>query len=77
MVLPLHAAVNMYAVVNMHVGAVSCKGHSDDDGHAAFTTYLAFHFTFHCQVIPNLVGLCTSVRYFACFSLHTAAPHIS
>jgi len=61
MLLPLHAAANMYAAVNMHVGAIVCRGRSDHDGHAALTTCLAFHFTFHSQVTLNLVGLCTSI----------------
>ncbi len=36
--LPLHAAVNMYAAVIMHVCAIACRGRSDHHGYAAFTT---------------------------------------
>jgi len=39
-VLPVHAAASMYAAVNMHVGALACRGGSDHHGYTAFTTCL-------------------------------------
>jgi len=76
MLLPLHAAANMYAAVNMQVGAVACRGGSDHHGYAGFTTYLVFHTRCHSQVPLSLVGLRTSAQYFAFFSLHIAASPI-
>ncbi len=56
MLLPLHAAANMYAAVNMQVGAVACRGGSDHHGYAGFTTCLVFHTRCHSQVPLSLVA---------------------